>query len=107
MIITIGPLPPPLHGASLITQRVIERLAQHNFPVTVCNTSPGPTARRSIYHFNRLIARLRCIITIFKVKNRVQNRKAIYLSLSGGFGLLYDLLTVAAARWAGYDIIFH
>ena len=107
MIIVVGPLPPPVHGASLVTQRVAERLAADNLSVVLCDTSPGNSAGGLQHHLKRLVAYVRCSRVVMRRDRKTTGRTAVYISLSGGFGLLYDLVITAIARLKRHRIIFH
>ena len=107
MIIIVGPLPPPLHGASLVTQRVAERLIADKFPILLCNTSPATGAGRLKHHLSRFLACIRSSCIVLRCGRRTIGPTAVYLSLSGGFGLLYDLVIIALARLRGHRIICH
>jgi glycosyltransferase involved in cell wall biosynthesis len=103
MIIVIGPFPQPIHGASLITQRVAELLESEGHRVLQCNTSPREKARGIGHHLDRLRAYVRCIGVLLAQRRN----DTVYLSLSGGAGLVYDLIVTAAARCCGQFIVFH
>jgi glycosyltransferase involved in cell wall biosynthesis len=105
MIILIGPMTPPVHGQSVITDRVVQTLASDSLPILVLSTSPRPGSRGLRYHLTRLKAYLRCFKALFE--NAPAPRRLVYLSLSGGWGLFYELALVAIARLNRYDIIFH
>ena len=107
MIIIVGPLPPPVHGASLVTQRVAERLTADNLPVLLCNTSPGNNAGGLQHHLNRLMAYVRCSRVVMRRGLGTAGSTAVYISLSGGLGLLYDLIIAAIARLRRHKLIFH
>lgn len=106
MIIIIGPFPPPVHGASLVTQEVAARLVDDRIPVVLCNTSPGNSSTPLTYHVKRVLAYIRCGRVILFSK-RGTGRTATYVSLSGGLGLVYDCFIIALARLKRYEIIFH
>lgn len=103
MIVVAGPLPPPVHGAALITKRAVDTLRAAGFQLALGNTSPGDAAGGWRHHFNRARAYVRCGRTILSQPDA----SILYLSLSGGYGLLYDLLIVVLARWLGKTIAFH
>jgi glycosyltransferase involved in cell wall biosynthesis len=107
MIIIVGPFPPPVHGASLVTQRVAERLIADKLPVLLCNTSPGNSSRRLEYHLSRLLAYIRCGRAVLHCDQKTIGPTAVYISLSGGLGLLYDLIIIALARLKRHEVIFH
>lgn len=107
MIIIVGPFPPPVHGAALITQRVTDRLGAEGFRLLLCNTAPGNVTARWRYHLSRIAAYLHCWRTILVPRLGSRRSNAVYVSLSGGFGLLYDLLVVALARLKRYNVVLH
>ena len=106
MIILIGPLPPPVHGASLINQHVRDWLIRQHVPVLACSTLPASGTRGYRYLLGRIGAYLRCCKTILSA-HAVDDRSAVYITLSGGFGLIYDFAVTLAARIKGYEIVFH
>jgi glycosyltransferase involved in cell wall biosynthesis len=107
MIIVVGPLPPPVHGASLITERIKERLVTGNIPVIVCSTSARVGSRGFAYFRSRLAAYLRGCRAVLRHRHNADGGAAIYFSLSGGLGLIYDLALVMVGRLMRYDMIFH
>ena len=107
MIIIIGLFPPPVNGASLVTQRVAETLIADKLPVLLCNTSRGNSARRLENHLNRFLAYIRSSRVVLCCDRKTIGPTAVYLCLSGGLGLLYDFIIVALARLKRHDIIFH
>jgi len=102
-IFIVGPLPPPIHGASVVTSRVVELLRLHEHTVVLCNMAPAETTIPIRYHFSRIIAFLKSLGKLRHV-NRESN---VYFSLSGGLGLIYDLLLVTFSRAFGVRFIFH
>ena len=106
MILIAGPFPPPVHGASLMTERVAQGLTARSIGFAVGNTSPNAAAGGIRYHLNRMRGYLGCCAQIAR-RARDGRPNALYLSLSGGLGLLYDLLLVACARLKRWDVIFH
>jgi len=103
MILIVGPIPPPVHGAAIITERVVEKLAAQSLRVEACSTSPWPGARGLRYHLSRMAAYLRCCATIV-TSDQVET---VYISLSGGWGLVYDFVVVAIARLKRCELILH
>jgi glycosyltransferase involved in cell wall biosynthesis len=103
MILIVGPIPPPVHGAAVITEHVVETLAAQNIRAEGCSTSPHPDARGLRYHLSRLAAYLTCYARIL-TSNQIET---VYISLSGGWGLIYDFFVVATARLKRCDLILH
>lgn len=104
-MILVGPFPPPIHGASVITERVAVMAVTQNIPVVRCNISPRAGSAGLNYHTSRARAYFRSLRRILSA--RTAEHQALYLSLSGGLGLWYDLFVVAAARLKGLTLIFH
>src|SRR6188508_1325212 len=102
MIFLIGPIPPPVHGASLVTAQVARILATSGVTHVACSVSPRPGARGIVYHFSRIAAVSRNILRL--VCHRSKDPTTVYLSLSGGWGLVYDLLTALVARARGFSL---
>jgi glycosyltransferase involved in cell wall biosynthesis len=104
-MIFIGSFPPPIHGAAEINERVIQLAAAEKIHVVKCNTSPLPGSFGLRYHVSRVRAYLRVYGEILRCDARAQ--RAAYVSLSGGFGLCYDLVAVALCRMKGLALVFH
>lgn len=102
-VLAIGPLPPPVHGYSLITARVIERL-QRITTVEVLDLSPGTMVRGWRYHAARAGRAARAL---WRLARRQAQGRTLYLAVAGGTGVFYDLAFVLAARWRRYRIVIH
>src|SRR5262249_31343045 len=102
-VLAIGPLPPPVHGYSLITSRVIERL-QRITTVEVVDLSPGTMVRGWRYHAARAG---RVGSALWRLARRPAQGRALYLAIAGGMGVLYDFAFVLAARCRRYRIVIH
>jgi glycosyltransferase involved in cell wall biosynthesis len=102
-VLAIGPLPPPLHGYSLITSLVIEQL-RRVAPVEAVDISPGALVRGWRYHAARL---RRVARALWVLACRPSHGGALYLAIAGGAGVVYDVLLATAARWRGYRVFIH
>jgi glycosyltransferase involved in cell wall biosynthesis len=102
-VLAIGPLPPPVHGYSLITARVIARL-QRITTVEVLDLSPGTMVRGWRYHVARAGRAARAL---WRLARRQSQGRTLYLAIAGGAGVFYDLAFVLAARWRRYRIVIH
>ena len=89
MIYLIGPVPPPVHGASIVTARAAEMLAERGIPHLRFSTSPRLGSRGGAYHLSRIAAYLRSARFVFGPET--SGGAVVYLSLAGGLGLFYDL----------------
>jgi glycosyltransferase involved in cell wall biosynthesis len=102
-VVAIGPLPPPVHGYSLITARMIEGL-QRVVTVEAFDLSPGTMARGWRYHGAR--ARRACR-ALWRLTRAPAQGRTLYLAIAGGVGVLYDIGFAVAARWRGYRVVIH
>ncbi len=101
----VGPLPPPRHGLSAVNEAVRE-LSTRNGAQVVCYDTAAASLDRSISvrfgRVRRLLSAARGVI------NLSQTRKVtVYLSLSGGYGLLWEASIARLARRAGVRLIVH
>lgn len=99
----IGPFPPPVHGAGLVTEATANLVAASGIRARRLSTSPGTLHRGLTYHIRRLRA---CLIALVAILTASRATKT-YLVLSGGWGLAYDLILTVAARLRGFEIVFH
>jgi glycosyltransferase involved in cell wall biosynthesis len=97
-----GPMPPPVHGASLITKRYAE-LLQAGADVRIFDT----TARSSglNYALNWARTHLRVVSQIILAPRGSYD--AIYMSLAGGHGLWFQLPVTVAARLKKLRMVVH
>jgi glycosyltransferase involved in cell wall biosynthesis len=102
-VIAVGPLPPPVHGASVMTRIVTDLLSRAGADIVACNISPAAKFRGWRWHWSRIAAYVRCYRTVFAS----QRGAIVYLSLSGGAGLIYDLVVVLLARIKAFPVVFH
>ena len=102
-VIVVGPLPPPVHGAAVVTAAMRERLRSISH-VVVVNTSAG--ARRGArYHMRRLIRHSQCLAAL--VRHRRAARRCLYITTPAGAGLLYTVVLALGARLLGYQVVLH
>jgi glycosyltransferase involved in cell wall biosynthesis len=102
VIFFVGPLPPPVHGFSVINAAMLTRL-QAVGEVTVFDRAPRPghgALRRMLRSAGQWGAFLRRLWA-------APRGSALYLGLSGGWGQLVDWPYLAAARLTGAPIVVH
>lgn len=97
-IVVVGTLPPPVHGASLITERVADWLAARGAAVERIDIEPEGTLRvaRKAGRYARAVAGL----------GRFRGR-GLYLPSSGGEAILADASVCRRARALGCRIAVH
>lgn len=100
-ILAVGPLPPPVHGASKVTAGMVRLMREHGLAVTCIDT--GANGRFGLrYHWIRILRHLKATGEALRPSTRM-----VYIGGAGGLGLLYQSLVVLAARVRGVPILFH
>jgi glycosyltransferase involved in cell wall biosynthesis len=103
-ILFLGTFPPPLHGMSFINQALCERLLDQGVEIEILDTSPTSLKRD---YLTRL-SRGRRIIAAWSQLLKADNKRAkLYIALSGGWGQVYDILSLALARAKRMGRIIH
>ncbi len=102
MILFVGPLPPPVHGFSVINAAMLARF-QALVPAAVFDRAPpaGRGIGGRLLHGAALLLRYAASLL------RSPGGSGLYIGLSGGLGQLKDLPYVAAARLAGRPVLVH
>lgn len=110
MIIAAVQLPPPINGLTLISERVLRSFIAANCHVETIRLAPAGIGRKSrlarralrgwhaIYTYISLIRHVRAL---------PRQRSAFYIAISGGFGKIFELPTLAIARMLGCSIVIH
>lgn len=95
----IGPLPPPLHGQSAVTGRMVSDLAR-SFPrMRIANNSVDGSGgfARLVHKFRRSTDSCRA----------VRGADAVYISVNANRGMWLTAMEATLARWAGSRILLH
>jgi glycosyltransferase involved in cell wall biosynthesis len=100
----IGPLPPPVTGMSLLTEKVVERLKE-KAPLTIANFSAGDAQPRP---HTRVIRMLRTALCLAKLISHGRTRNSrVYICCNSRGGLVMTGLLVQTARRLGYRVYLH
>lgn len=101
----IGMFPPPLHGMSLINEYVRKRVSLCCTPLVI-DFSPRYLDRSFRVRFGKIFRVIRCVAEYisFLLKKRVG---PVYLGLSGGNGMIYDIIFVAISRVFSRRLYLH
>ncbi len=105
-VLWVGPIPPPLHGASVITARFLAQVAgrigaERVQVVSVAGGGGGAVGWH--HHRARALAHLRAAARVVSARPGT----VVYLSLSGGLGLWYQWPVVALARLRRLPVVVH
>ncbi len=104
----IGTFPPPVHGMAAATKAVFDRLITEGWQVEKFNTAPSSLSRRVLVRLGRLPAILRTWRRLVTAKWReMETLPVVYVALAGGWGQVYDLVTVAICRVRGLRCVLH
>jgi glycosyltransferase involved in cell wall biosynthesis len=105
-VLLIGPFPPPLHGMSLVNDLIRERIRHLGIHPVIINLSPKSLNRVWYARISRvpkvLLGLIRFLTHCFFNKSRT-----IYLSISGGYGQIYDIFFIMLGRLSGCRKILH
>lgn len=102
-VFVVGPFPPPVHGAAVVTELIASRLASLT-KVRRCDISPGRLTRGAAYHLRRV---WRVLAASAAIAENVGRRGCVYISAAGGSGLVYNLVIAAVARLARQRVFIH
>jgi len=103
-LIIVATFPPPIHGMSTITQAIFERLTLEGLSVVRFNTSRRET---KIPQFSRLSRAATFLPAWNYILKKKSPQSPVYISLSGGWGQVYDVITALINRLRGSKCIFH
>jgi glycosyltransferase involved in cell wall biosynthesis len=104
LVLVIGPVPPPVHGAARVTAQIVDNLRAAGATVTAVDTSGPDTASRLGYHVARLRIHLGAAWQALRARRRPVS---LYVTGAGGLGLWYQVLLIGAGRLAGHRLVFH
>lgn len=94
----VGPLPPPIHGFSVINQAMLQSLQARSSNIFISNVAPKGLVS-AISTWLRF-----CFSAVF---NCFKSECVLYLSLSGGIRQLIDFLYIFLAIVLRFRVFFH
>lgn len=101
-VLLVGPLPPPVYGAALVTGWMRSSLEEAGARVVAVDT--GSDRAGVGYHWERATRHLAISVRVLRSRRRLAS---VYLTGAGGLGLIYQALVALAARLAGVRTVFH
>lgn len=105
-ICVVGPLPPPRHGASAVNEAMAEQFRAFGRRLEVVNTAPSSLESRWAVRLGRL-GRYAAALPRLRRFCREEPGGVVYMSLSGGPGLLFEALVAGRVRRAGLGLWVH
>lgn len=103
----MGPLPPPVHGFSIINEKVLALLTEKNLDVTVFDV--GPKTMKYGAKFARLSRLLffPFVLLRFIFLLGTGRCSAFYIGISGGRGQIFDIAFIFSARMLSVPVFIH
>lgn len=105
-ILFVGPLPPPVHGFSVINQVMLDKLRERskvaNFSRTHCEENFSTSLPHSLRRICAVLLFFRLLLNAARLSPKI-----LYLGLSGGYGQVFDLIVVLIARFYRINVYIH
>jgi glycosyltransferase involved in cell wall biosynthesis len=102
----VGPFPPPVHGMSMVNDAVRGQILLHHVDLQVLDLSAKTLNRSLRARLSRLpkfiMGLTRYLWMLLKKQNDI-----LYISISSGYGQLYEILFIFAARVFSKRIVMH
>lgn len=98
IVFFVGPLPPPVHGFSVVNEHMLKGLKKSGASIKVFDLSP-----RSIFALVATWLRFLCALTLIPK----DSERTLYLPLSGGIRQLVDIFFAIPSKWFGFNIYVH
>lgn len=93
-VFVVGPMPPPVHGFSVITDRMRRELSKK---AEVCVFDRSPPSKDGVRLSLGFFSSIKTVF-LFLNKILISRPRCLYLGLSGGFGLFFDVVYVILAK---------
>jgi glycosyltransferase involved in cell wall biosynthesis len=92
----VGVFPPPVHGMSAISEAVRDELSRSDVDLTVLRIGSSGLMRSPVDRLRRMPRIVIALIRLAAVKHAAG--AALYMSVSGGMGQIYEILFLIIAR---------
>lgn len=104
VLAVIGPFPPPVHGMSKNLEAFHRDLLESSADVMRIDLSPGTLRKGWVYHVRKISKVFFALMRIFANFRRIGS---VYIPPDSGWGLVYTLAFVGAARLLSMNIYLH
>lgn len=95
----IGPLPPPVHGQSIVMKHMVARLTPYFHTMRVVDVGEGDVS-----------SRMRPAIRLWRLLDALwatRHSDAVYLAVKAGHGMWLSTIVAAVARMSGAKLVLH
>lgn len=100
-------LPPPIHGQSTISLKILERLKFLSFDKFYCvDLSPNSLKKSYAYHFRRIAMVFFALCRVFFC-GVISREVVLYTVYEAGWGVIYNYMICGLARVFGSRIFLH
>lgn len=100
----LGPQPPPVHGLAAANAAIRSAFEKAGLKVTICDIAARSLERSITARTSRLSRVWRAL---YRIHQAARSGDTLYLSISGGYGQLYEILFVALGRTRGMRCYLH
>lgn len=104
--VLVGPFSGPVHGVSIINNRLRDILRERGLAFRTIDLSPGQWRRGPGYHITRAARTLLGVLHIL-AGPLTARRKCYVMSVDGGAGLIYNVALALAARLTGQAMLLY
>jgi len=105
IVLMVGPFPPPVHGMAAVNKAVQNKLRASGMSPEIIDVAAPNIGRSLTNRLGRLPRIFRGLILLALMRRA--HGAAIYMSVSGGFGKLYEILFAMLGRLRGMRIFLH
>lgn len=103
----VGVFPPPIHGQSLSNEALRKHLAAAGDQPSVINLSPDTASRSYRARLGRSLVVLRGLARFVFLLVTAKRGGSVVISMSGGYGIAYDLVFAGLSRLSGRRLFLH
>lgn len=104
-VLMVGAFPPPVHGMAAVNAAVYEQIVRVGGKPTVINIAAKTLERSLIVRLGR-VWKVAYGLSRLLFSNRLRNA-TLYMSVSGGFGQVYEIFFLALARFRRMRLYLH
>jgi glycosyltransferase involved in cell wall biosynthesis len=105
VIVAALAMPPPVTGQTVVNAHVVGLLESSGAKIRLIDISPKQYRRSIAYHAQRIFSVM--AVPFVLAANRRSRPRTFYTVVDAGHGMIYTIVTSAAARLFGYRLFLH